>query len=152
VSQDRAKLLHLLKQRGTFTEQEITVAMELIGICLDNRENKDYHIFCAAEEGDIVTGYICFGPIPMTEGCYDLYWIAVEETQGRKGVGGRLLAWMEEFVLRYRGRRIYIDTSSTPAYGAARSFYEKHGFSPVCLLEDYYRVGDHKMILMKEVG
>ncbi len=48
-------------------------------------------------------------------------------------------------------RRIYVETSSTPPYEPARSLYKKHGYQMVCLLMDFYREGDHKMIFMKEV-
>jgi len=33
----------------------------------------------------------------------------------------------------------------------ASTFYEKHGYRVACLLEDFYRKGDHKVIFMKEV-
>jgi ribosomal protein S18 acetylase RimI-like enzyme len=87
----------------------------------------------------------------MTDRCYDLYWIKVDEAASRKGVGGRLLEFMEEFVAREGARRIYVETSSTEPYQAARSFYEKHGYRIVCSLEDFYREGDHKMIFMKDI-
>lgn len=58
---------------------------------------------------------------------------------------------MEDYVISREGRRIYIDTSSAPAFGAARSFYEKYGYRLVCVLEDFYRENDHKIIYMKEL-
>jgi len=152
VFQDKPKILYLLQQRGVFNNDEIKVAMELLDVYLNNPERQDYYIFCAADNGDGVAGYICFGPNPMTEGCYDLYWIAVDQNSGRKGIGEKLLAYMEKFVIKNKGRCIYLDTSSTPAYAPARLFYKKHGFKTVSILKDFYRVGDHKMILMKKVA
>jgi len=149
--QDKPKILYLLQQRGVFNNDEINVAMGILDINLDNPEKKDYYIFCAIGDEDGLAGYICFGPTPMTEGCYDLYWIVVDQNSGRKGIGEKLLACMEEFVVQNKGRCIYLDTSSTPPYNPARLFYKKHGFKTVSVLKDFYRVGDHKMILMKEV-
>ena len=77
--------------------------------------------------------------------------IVVDEEFSRKGVGGKLLAFMEEFIIKKGARRIYVDTSSTPPYEPARAFYEKHGYRLAGLLEDFYRKGDHKVIFMKEV-
>jgi ribosomal protein S18 acetylase RimI-like enzyme len=99
-----------------------------------------------------LTGYICFGPVPMTDGCYDLYWIAVDEEFSRQGIAGKLLGFMEEFIIQKGARRIYVDTSTTAPYEPARSFYEKHGYQVACELKDFYREGDHKIIFMKEVS
>jgi len=151
VSQDRESILRILRQRDTFNEEEIRVAMEVLDEVLKCPDRQDYQILCASEGTDGLYGYLCFGPIPMTDGCYDLYWIAVDEGCARKGVAAALLGRMEEFMARKKARRIYIDTSSTFPYTPARAFYEKHGFKLVSTLEDFYRLGDHKLIFMKEV-
>jgi hypothetical protein len=54
-------------------------------------------------------------------------------------------------VVKEKARRIYIDTSSTAPYTPARTFYENHGFRLVTVLLDFYRLGDDKIILMKEL-
>jgi ribosomal protein S18 acetylase RimI-like enzyme len=141
----------LIRQRGTFNEQEVRVAMELVDAALKHPEKGDYRFLCAIDGHRSLAGYICYGPIPMTDGCYDLYWIAVDEQCSRKGVGRKLLEQMEAILYDDNARRIYLDTSSTLPYKAARSFYEKNGYRPVCVLNDFYRRGDHKMIWMKEL-
>ena len=148
---DRKGLSRLFRQRGAFNENEVQVALEVVDEALRRPEKGDYCAFCALDSNGSLAGYICFGPIPMTEGCYDLYWIAVDEAFSRRGVGGKLLAFMEEFVIKKGARRIYVDTSSTPPYEPARAFYEKHGYRVACELKDFYREGDHKIIFMKEV-
>lgn len=127
------------------------MALDVIDEALNRPEKEDYSVFCAFDDDDSLAGYICFGPIPMTDDCYDIYWIVVDETSSRKGVGGKLLAFMEEFATRDGARRIYVETSSTSPYQPARSFYGKHGYRLVCSLKDFYREGDHKLIFMKEV-
>jgi ribosomal protein S18 acetylase RimI-like enzyme len=87
----------------------------------------------------------------MTDRCYDLYWIAVDEKFSRNGIGKKLLKAMEDFVVKEKARRIYIDTSSTTLYTAARTFYENHGFRLVTVLQDFYRLDDDKIIFMKEI-
>lgn len=149
IPQDKEKLFRLVSKRGTFNAQEIEVAMEVIDDSLFHPEKEEYYTFCALNDSKEIAGFICFGPIPMTEGCYDLYWIAVDKKFARNGVGKMLLKKMEDFVLNEKARRIYSDTSSTVPYAAARSFYEKNGFVLIALLQDFYRIGDHKMIFMK---
>jgi ribosomal protein S18 acetylase RimI-like enzyme len=151
IPHDREKILSLLRHRGVFSKQEIQVALEVIDEALRHPEKKEYQVFCAFDGDGDLAGYICFGPVPMTDDRYDLYWIVVDEESSRKGVGGELIGFMEAFLAREGARRIYIDTSSSPPYASARSFYEKHGYQVMCTLKDFYRSGDHKMIFMKEV-
>jgi GNAT superfamily N-acetyltransferase len=151
IPDDREKISRLLRQGNVFNPEEIKVAMEVIDEALNKAGGKDYQVFCAFDNDRNLAGFICFGPIPMTERCYDLYWLKVDEASSRKGVGGTLLGFMEQFVVREGARRIYVETSSTAPYQAARSLYEKHGYQLVCCLSDFYREGDHKMIFMKEV-
>jgi GNAT superfamily N-acetyltransferase len=151
IPDDKEEISRLLRQGNVFNREEIQVALEVIDEALNRTGRKDYQIFCAFDNDRNLAGFICFGPIPMTERCYDLYWLKVDEASSRKGVGGTLLGFMEEFVSREGARRIYLETSSSPPYGPARLFYEKHGYRMVCTLRDFYRPGDHKVIYMKEV-
>jgi ribosomal protein S18 acetylase RimI-like enzyme len=151
IPDDRERISSLLRQGGVFNRAEIQVGLEVIDAALNEAGKKDYQVFCAFDTDRNISGFICFGPIPMTDRCYDLYWIKVDEAASRNGVGGRLLEFMEEFVAKEGARRIYVETSSTEPYQAARSFYEKHGYRIVCSLEDFYREGDHKMIFMKDI-
>ena len=80
------------------------------------------------------------------------YWIVVGRGYARRGLGKRLLECMESWAAQDGIRRIYVETSSSPPYEAARAFYEKHGYLLACVLEDFYRKGDHKMTFMKETG
>ncbi|MDO9515465.1 MAG: GNAT family N-acetyltransferase [Syntrophales bacterium] len=148
---DRKKLFSLLKQTGVFNKGEITVAMEIVDLVLAKNDNEDYQTFSYYDTENQFMGYICFGPIPMTDLRYDLYWIAVDRQARGKGVAAELVEFMEKQVARQRGGKIYVDTSSTPLYGAARGFYEKQGYSRLCVLDDFYRKGDSKIIFMKDI-
>ena len=148
---DKEKIYKLICQSETFTAQEIQVAMELIDEALSYPDKKDYLIYCALSTTGELTGYICFGPIPMTEYCYDLYWLAVDDKFSRRGIAAKLLELMENYIIDNKGKQVYVDTSSTPPYQAARAFYQKHGYRLVCVLEDFYRQGDHKMIFRKNI-
>lgn len=148
---DREAIRELVQQRGTFSAEDIQVALEVVDEALRFPEKDDYKILCAIGPSGELAGYICFGPVPLTDACYDLYWIVVNERSSRIGVGGRLVAAMQQYVAARGGRKIYVDTSSTHPYQAARSFYEKHDYQIVSQLKDFYRVGDHKLIYMKDL-
>ncbi|MBN2283772.1 MAG: GNAT family N-acetyltransferase [Deltaproteobacteria bacterium] len=148
---DREQILSILGGWDAFNEEEVLVAMELVDDVLSKGKNSDYLIFCDVDGRERVEGYICFGRIPLTDFCYDLYWIAVDRSSARRGVGRRLLTFMEEDVRHRGGRKVYIDTSSTSGYGPARDFYEHHGYRVVCTIRDFYRDGDHKVLYCKEI-
>ncbi len=148
---DRNDIYRIVRQGDTFNASEVEVAMELVDEVLKNPANRDYIIHSAVDTSGKLAGYICYGPIPMTVYCFDLYWIAVDQKFSKQGVGSRLVEFMETDIRRCDGRHIYVDTSSTPPYAPARAFYEKHGYRPVCTLTDFFKPGDHKIIFRKEL-
>ena len=150
IAEDRAQLLRLVEQQDNFNSQEVEVAIEVIDDTLDPAKN-DYFILVALNEGQGVVGFICYGEIPMTDRRFDLYWVAVAPALGRQGVGRRLLARMEGDLRAQGSAKVYVDTSSTPGYDRARSFYEKNGYQAACVLQDFYRDGDDKVIYLKEI-
>lgn len=145
---DRGGLLALVAAQDNFTGLEREVAAEVIDDGLTGKD--DYEIVVSVAAGREVLGFICYGPIPLTEFSFDLYWIATLPSHGRQGLGGRLLAAMED-ELRQRKAVVYIDTSSTPGYDKARAFYEKHGYLVAASLKDFYHPGDDRVIYRKEL-
>jgi ribosomal protein S18 acetylase RimI-like enzyme len=145
---DRAALLAVVAAQDNFTAEEKAVAEEVIDDGLTGRD--DYRTLVAVDENGELAGFISFGPIPMTESSFDLYWIATLPALGRKGLGTQLLTAMEQ-ELRGPGAAIYIDTSSTCGYDRARAFYEKNGYRVAARLKDFYHPGDDRLIYRKEL-
>ena len=145
---DRAPLAALLGRIPQFKPGEVEVALELIDASLHDAAASGYTCLVAHDEG--VVGYICFGPTPMTESTWDLYWIAVAPSLQGRGIGRALY---EAFVAHMRGRggrHIRIETSSKESYAATGGFYERLGFSVDGRLRDFYAAGDDLLIFYKE--
>jgi ribosomal protein S18 acetylase RimI-like enzyme len=149
---DRAKLLSMLIKTRAFTSAEIDVAMELVDIVLKDQIQKDYQIDCMADDQDLAVGYICYGPAPMTRGTFDLYWIAVDPDFQERGVGSKLLGFLEEGVKSRGGRMILADTSSVPHYEKTHRFYLKNGFQQVAKVPDYYHPGNDRITFCKRLN
>ena len=149
---DRGAVLGIVTRAGNFTSDEISVAMELVDEWIADGETSGYLIRVLDDPtatGESVRGYVCFGPAPMTDGTYDLYWIAVDpEDQGR-GFGQRLLAAAEAEVRAHGGRLLLIETASQASYSATVRFYERAGYTLVSRIEGYYREGDDKLVYAK---
>ncbi|MBC7363393.1 MAG: GNAT family N-acetyltransferase [Candidatus Aminicenantes bacterium] len=146
---DRQPVLELIRATGFFTPDEVKVAEELIDIYLNQPEQRDYFVVVVENEKGQVAGYMTYGPTPLTEGTWDLYWIAVSPSEQGKGYGQELVRWLEEEVKRKKGRLILIETSSQPKYEPTRKFYEKLGYAEVARIPDFYRPGDDRVIFGK---
>ena len=70
-----------------FTEEEVRCAIELVEIFLDedDPERNDYLTYVVEDSRERVQGFACFGPTPLTDRVYDLYWIAVDPATQKKG-------------------------------------------------------------------
>ncbi|MBX3468475.1 MAG: GNAT family N-acetyltransferase [Planctomycetes bacterium] len=147
---DRAPLEALLGATGAFTAEEVEVALELIDLGLGDPPSRDY-LFVVAEDDGRVTGYACWGPVPLTEGVFDLYWIAVDPGAQKGGVGRRLMDEVEAAVRETGGRMVLVETAGKPSYAPTRAFYERIGYREVARIPDFYRRGDDKVIYGKVV-
>ncbi|WP_395851615.1 GNAT family N-acetyltransferase [Cystobacter fuscus] len=124
-------------------------AIELVDLALQPN-NPDYKILVADRDGTLV-GYVCYGPTPMTEGTYDLYWIASDPQVRGQGVGASLVSGMEADLRRRTARIIRVETSATEAYGPTRGFYASMKYTEEARIRDFYKVGDDLIILTKRV-
>jgi len=152
AQRDRARLYSMLIETQVFTREEIEVAMELIGIVLEDPNQEDYRIDCMANDEDQAIGYVCYGPVPMTQGTFDLYWIVVDPRCQGQGVGSRLLHFLEEVVRERKGRMILIDTSSIPQYEKTQKFYIRHGFQEAARVPDYYQPRNDRITFCKKLS
>lgn len=150
MPRDRDRVLDLVRQTGMFTEAEVAVAEELIDIYLTDPRQKDYMVVVVENERGEPAGYLTWGPTPLAEDAYDLYWMAVSPAEQGRGYGKRLVDWLENEVKARRGRLVIIETSSQPKYLPTREFYIKLGYAEVARVPDFYRPGDDRVIYTKK--
>jgi ribosomal protein S18 acetylase RimI-like enzyme len=146
---DAPALTALVEATGAFTEEELGVAAELIGFGHD--DGPDGYRFVVAEVGGEPAGFACFGRAPLTDGTWDLYWIAVGPVHQRRGIGGELLAAAESSAASDGARLLLVETASKPSYEGARRFYERHGYDEVARVPDFYALGDDKVVYAKRL-
>ncbi len=148
---DRPRLAQMLAGIEQFTSSEQAVALELVDIALNQPQQTDYCFLMAEEQGRLV-GYICYGPTPMTEGTFDLYWVASAADARTAGVGTTLVQGMEKELTKRGGRLIRVETSSQEHYGKTLAFYEKHRYLETARIPDFYKPGDDLITLTKRLG
>ena len=147
--EDKGPVLNLVRATGMFTPAEIDVAEELLEVYLGQPEQKDYRVVVVENDEKDVVGYMTWGPTPLAEDAYDLYWMAVSPAEQGKGRGKALVRWLEDEVRKRNGRMVVIETSSQPKYQATRQFYIDLDYREVARVPDFYKPGDDRVIYAK---
>lgn len=148
---DGPSILQVTAAIDIFNVTEINCVEELWNAYRDEGEEASGYTFLVYRDANRVLGYACFGPHPLTQGSFDLYWIAVDPEARGHGIGRALLSRVEAEVQARGGRLMLIETSSTPAYAPTRRFYEACGYSCVATIEDFYAPGDSLVIFAKSL-
>jgi ribosomal protein S18 acetylase RimI-like enzyme len=146
---DRDRILEILIAVARFTDEEVRCAIDLVDQSLATPEKGEYLVHVL--EDRVVQGYVCFGPTPLTDGVFDLYWIAVDPRQQGQGLGQILLRFVENEVRKQNGRMLLIETSSKDTYGPTLRFYERSGYEEISRIKDFYRIEDDKIVFCKKL-
>ncbi len=148
--QDKPAIMRILRNMPEFKPIEVDVAEEVLDSYLQNPTQSGYHVF-VAETAPTITGYICCGPTALTEGTWDIYWLAIAPSEQRQGVGKALLAFAEDKIKADKGRLSLIETSSKPEYERTRRFHLSQGYELTCRIADFYAPGDDKLVFQKRL-
>ena len=140
--------MEMLRNTPEFKPFEVAVAQEVIDSYLLDPLGSGYHILIAETDSNIA-GYICYGPTPLTQGTWDIYWEAVSREKRGHGIGSMLMESAEKEIIRAKGRLALIETSSTPEYEATRRFFVGNGYEILATIPDFYAPGDDELILQK---
>jgi ribosomal protein S18 acetylase RimI-like enzyme len=151
VVRDKSTIMEILRTIREFTPDEVIVAEELIDAYLEAPSTSGYLVF-VAEVDSTITGYICYGPTPLTKGTWDVYWVAVDPGGQGQGVGRALMAFTEKKIKEGRGRLAIVETSGRPDYDKTRRFYSSLGYRLAARIADFYSPGDDKLILEKRLS
>jgi len=150
IATDREAIRRIVADSGFFTDAEVDIAIELVDERLAKGPASGYE-FVFIESPESVVGYACYGEIPCTTGSYDLYWVAVDKSQQRRGLGKLLVELVEDRLRKNAGRKVYIETSSKPLYDPTRAFYTRCGYHEVATFPDFYAPGDGKVVYEKSL-
>ena len=149
--EDKAAVMKILRATPEFTPGEVIVAEELIDYYSSEPVGSGYNILVAEVNSEVV-GYICWGLAPLTEGTWDIYWIAADPEKQGQGIGTALLTSAEARIKEAKGRLTFIETSSKPGYEKTKGFYHARGYELVCRIPDFYAPVDDKLILQKRLS
>ncbi len=135
AARHRDALVSLLGRTPEFSDDDRQVALELLDLGIAQEDTYRFWVF---EHEGRAAGYICFGPTPMTQGTFDLYWICVDPEIKGKGIGRQLVLGMEDELRKEGGRLVRVETAGIGEYAATRAFYDRIGYQVVAQIRDFY--------------
>jgi len=151
-AKDRNGVIEIVSATGNFNASEIEIATELIDICIEKPEQRDYYSFVFEDEDTKrIAGFLIVGPTPATTGTYDMYWIASHPDFYGKGIAQQLDRFAEKFVREHNGYLLIAETSGQQSYDRTRAFYVKQGYQLLSQIADYYKPGDDLIVFGKRV-
>ena len=150
--EDRAIIADLIVSIENFNQAEVDCALELVDIYLDDSDQNDYCVAVAEDAASEVHAYACWGPVPLTRGTYDLYWIATHPNARGCGYGQALMDFVERNVLEHKGRLLAVETSAKESYEGTVAFYRRLGYEEASRIRDFYDVGDDRLIFVKRLS
>jgi ribosomal protein S18 acetylase RimI-like enzyme len=149
---DRTAIAELIVSVENFNRSETDCALELVDIYLHDRKQSDYNVAVAQNSDANVQAYACWGPVPLTKGAFDLYWIATRPSSRGLGFGRALMNHVERHVMSVKGRLLVVETSSKDSYKKTVGFYHSLGYEETARIKDFYDIGDDKLIFVKRMS
>lgn len=146
---DGKQIQDIAARAGVFSQEEVECVAELWGEYLTLGSKDCGYNFIVDRDGDQVLGFACYGPRDLTDGVFDLYWIAVDPNARRNGVGRALITASEQAAHETGGRMLIVETSGTPHYESTRKFYYGMGYIAEATIKDFYVEGDDLAIFVK---
>lgn len=143
-------LVALTEVTGFFHSDEIEIVREMFESFVAHPDSDEYTWIVERENKNAPPrGFAVYGPASLAVGTYDLYWIVVDKNFQDKKIGSALLNFIEEDLRKRNARQLYVETSDKLQYAPTRAFYERRGYILVAHFQDYYAVGDGKVIYFK---
>lgn len=144
--EDADAIMAISRAVGVFSDEEIATVKELLDEYeAMGPEASGYYFLSYVMDGRVV-GFACYGPRALTEGTYDLYWVATDPSVQGKGVGAALSTRCAELAKAGGGRLLVAETSSLTKYAPTRRFYETHGYALEATIRDFYAPGDDLVV------
>lgn len=142
---DLTAVLALASAAMSFAPEELE---ELKTILADYFSGKTAHHFWLTDDGDdgLVAAAYC-APERMTNGTWNLLFIAVHPDYQGQGRGTALIADIEQRLATHNAHLLLVETLAS--FEHTRDFYRKCDFKEEARIRDFYELGADKIVYRK---
>ncbi|NEQ50905.1 MAG: GNAT family N-acetyltransferase [Leptolyngbya sp. SIO3F4] len=142
VPSDTAALLAIAESIG-FEPDECKVLSEMM---TDYFSDNGDHIWLT-DDDDGPVGVAYCAPERMTNGTWNLLFIAIRPEYHGQGRGTSLIGHMEKLLKERNARMLLVETLAS--FDQARAFYRKCGYEEEAQIRDFYDAGADKIVYRK---
>ena len=122
---------------------------EMISDYFNNVDTQDIWFTYIYDNLPVAIGYCV--PEKLTNGTYNLLAIGVSENYQRKGIANIMMKYIEQELKSKGGRILIVETSSDDAQIAARTLYQKIGYTQEAVIRDFWNDGEDKIVFWKKL-
>jgi len=151
TAEDGNAIRGITSTSGFFSEGEIATVDELWDEYILHGSQTSGYYFIVYKDAGTVQGFACYGPHPLTESTYDLYWIVTDKNAKGRGVGKALMAQAEKGVAALGGTLLIAETSGKELYLPTRGFYESLSYLKEAVIRNFYAPGDDMVMYTKKL-
>jgi len=123
---------------------------DMIADYFNNTETQDIWFTALENDQPISIGYCA--PEKLTIGTFNLYAIGVKSNQQGKGIGSKMMVFLENLLKETGNRLLIVDTSGTDEFKATRAFYKKLNYTQEAVIRDFWDEGDDKVTFWKKLN
>jgi ribosomal protein S18 acetylase RimI-like enzyme len=109
-------------------------------------------IWFAATDSNMITAFGYCTPEKLTDGTFNLLAIAVRKECQRKGIGKRLMGFIEQLLKENNKRLLIVETSSDEQFDLTRKFYLRLDYLPIAVIKDFWQEGEDKIVFWKKLN
>lgn len=153
VSSDDASAIHgVVVAAGLFREEDRWFIEDMVSEHLTTGIENEHGFWVDIDDEGVVVGVVNWRPKHGANAVWDLTMIAIHPSIQGEGRGAALMAHAEQTLASADQRIILVETSSTPSYAPARSFYHSLGYAEEARIRDYWDDGDDLVLFRKRLG
>jgi len=131
----------LARESGAYKDIELDLLAETLSVWMERPG--DPYVLLDLRDGKILAGFAIICKASNTEYTYDLRLLSIEKAYIGKGVAQRLIAIIEEEILKTEPVAILrAEISRTKEDSVGRGLFEAEGFSCIGHIVDFYEAGD----------
>lgn len=145
TAHDHQALIDLATQSGLFEPDQTELLAEMLA------QPSETDVWLTDEQDGVPVGVAYLAPEKMTDGTWNLYWIAVHPGVQRQGRGRALLAYVETWLREREQRMLLVETAGIDEFDYVRQFYASQGYRSVACIPEFYEAGVDKIVFCKSL-
>jgi GNAT superfamily N-acetyltransferase len=108
--------------------------------------------FAALDDHNVIVALGYCVPEKLTNNTYNLRAIAVRKELQGKGIGYKMMNYIEDYLRQGNKRILIVETSSDNHYQLTRKFYFKLNYILMATIKDFWNDGEDKIVFWKKLN